>query len=384
MLSPRLYIELYGNSTTTFGPTTLKALITDALHVGWSRYSRFPGSAFFTLRQESENNGLITPGLDHVRIWYQDAAQGYGPVLVFSGRVGDPDESGEDVVWTCWDYMAELSLSVSGFRRLYPAKKLGTEIAKPEWDDNSGDWLLYGAKVKTKSRSAHILTGTFEDPDDSLGDPIVTDARFGVIKVPRLLLLFDLSEMGRANTDNNVTYEITRSLTPTINFWANKGSLISGKRLTLPGSLNDFRRVPGVMQVRNRLATIGESLSGGAVAIEKEVADGQYGYNAFGLMEDVFSIKTLAGMSSSSTFDAQEKITQRAVIEATQLTAALELDVRPSYFLPFDGWEIEDRVVVQVEREGVSIDDEYRIVGVRGRMDQIGYRQALYVSPPIS
>lgn len=383
MPAPQMWAEVVANDSSTFGPTTVKCVLSDAFNLGCSAYSRFPGSAFFTLRQESENNAIITPGLDHLRIWFADKAQGYGPILLFQGRIGDPDESGEDVVWQAWDYLAELSLSLSGFRRLYPNKKIGTEIAKPEWDENSVDFPLYGAKVRTKSRVNFITTGTFQDPESAPAVPITTDARFGVIKVPRLLLLFDLSEMGRANTTNNVTYEITRSLTPTLNFWKNKGSTITAQRLCFPGNLRDFRYVPGVMDIRNKLATIGESTDGGAVAIEKSVSSGAYGYDTFGLMEDVFSIKTLAGVTGTSTFDAQEQITQRAVNEATQLTAAVRLDTRTD-FLPFDGWDMEDAIRVQLKRGRTNVDADYRIIGWRARMGGDGFSQALYVTPPLT
>lgn len=383
MLSPRFWAEIWSGGAD-FGPAALKLRLYDALHLGVSRYSRFPGSAFVTLRQESENNALITPGLDHLRVYFADEAQGYGPVLVFQGRMGDPNEAGEDVIWTSWDYLADLSLSLAGFRRMYPTKKIGTEIALPEWNEDSVDWPDYGAKVQVKSRLAHILTGTFQDPESSPGVPITTDVRFGVIKTPRLLLFFDLTEMGRANTANNVTYEVTRTAPATLNFWKNRGAAAGGKRLTFPGSLRDFTYIPGVMNIRNKLATIGESVSGGAVAIEKSVSGGTYGYDAFGLMEDVFTIKTLAGISSSSTFNAQEQITQRAVNEATQLTAALRLDTRWQLFLPFDGWEIEDLVRVRIKRGRTSIDADYRITGWRARMDQQGFSQAIYVSVPVS
>lgn len=382
MLSPRVWIEVYSNNSSTFGPQTLKAVIHDALNVGWGWYSRFPANCFFTLRQESLHNVDIVPGLDHVRVWFADPAQGYGPILVFAGRIADPDESGEDVVWTAWSYLAELSLTDSGFRRLYPTKKIGTEIVQPEWNDNTADWPLYGAKVQTSSLLNHISTGTIENPRDSGGSDITTDTRFGVIKVPRLLLFFDLSEMGRANTTNNVTYEISRSITPAFNFWRNRGSAITAKRLTFPGTVKDFRFSPGVTNIRNKLATVGASLTGQATAIEAAVTAGQYGSVLFGLREDVFTIKTLAGVTADTEFAAQTAVTQRAVIEASQLASAVQVDLRWQHFLPFDGWDIEDTIRVQLKRGRTNIDADYRIIGMRARMDGSGYNQSVFIQPP--
>ena len=57
----------------------------------------------------------------------------------------------------------------------------------------------------------------------------------------RLQLLFDLSEMGRANTTNHVTYEITRTAPFTFNFWKNKGTALN-MGLVLNG--NDAKESP--------------------------------------------------------------------------------------------------------------------------------------------
>jgi hypothetical protein len=382
MLSPRLYVEVYGNTVSNFGPSTRKAVIHDALNVGFGWYSRFPANCFFTLRQDSVHNELLTPGLDHVRVWYHDPAVGYGPVLVFAGRLADPNEAGEDVVWEAWSYLAELSLSLTGFRRMYPNKLLGTEIVSPEWSEDSADWPDYGAKVQPDSLLGHVATGTIENPLDLSAVAITTDTRFGVLKVPRLLLFYDLSEMGRANTTNNVTYEISRSVTPTFNFWRNKGSAHTAKRLTFPGTIKDFRFAPGVTDIRNHLSTVGTSLTGQATAIEKSVASGAYGHDLFGLRQDVFSIKTLAGVQSDTEFEAQELITERAVVESTQLASAIRVEVRAQHFQPFDGWDIEDTVRVQIDKGRSVVDADYRIIGIRGMMNRGGYNQSLFLQPP--
>ncbi len=380
-----MFLEYFAGDASTFGPAACKGVIHDALSVGCARYSRFPAQLFFTLRQDSIHNARLVPGIDHVRAWFVDPTTGYGPVLLFQGRVSDPNESGEDVIWTAWDYVADLSLSLAGFRRLYPTKKLGTEIARPEWDGDAGDWLKYGAKVKPSSLLKHIATGTFQDPLEADGvTEITTDARFGVIKQPRLLLFFDLSEIGRANTDNNVTYEISRSTTPTFNFWKNKGSAYTAQRLTFPGNVADFEYVRGIRDVRNKLSTIGTSDTGQATEISDSVTAGDYGSDAFGLREDVFTIRTLAGIKANTEFKAQTKITQRAVLEASQPTRAVRLEVRPRYFLPYDGWEIEDTIPVELHRGATDIDGTYRIIGVRSMMNAQGYSQAIFVQLPVA
>ena len=369
--NPRLVIEYLTNDGATFGPSVLDGIIHDASNVGWSWYSRYPANAYFTLRQGSIHNARLNPLLHHIRITYVDDETGY-TVVVFTGRLSDPDSSGDDVVWTAWNYLSELSLSRTGYRTLYPAKLIGTEIAGVEWGL---------AKAATSSLLAHVVTGTIEDP---LGidavTKIKTDNRFGVIDVPRLLLLFDLTEIGRANTLNNVVFEITRTSPFTFNFWKNRGTAQTGRRLTFPGTVFDYRFIPGFAALRNDLATIGTSAAGGAVEIIKTDAANAVTY---GLRQDVFTIKTLAGQTGATNeTDSQNAITARAVKEATQLSRVITLDVRNDLWEPFRGWEIEDTVRVQIRRGRDHINADYRIVGARGLMDAAGYHPQILVQLP--
>lgn len=368
--APRLVVEYLTNNSSTFGPGTVDGVIHDALSVGWSWYSRFPANAYFTLKQDSPHNARLSPLLTHIRISYTNPANGYTKV-VFTGRLGEPSSSGQDVVWNCWNYLAELSLSRSGYRTLYPNKLLGTEIVLPEWT---------AARTATFSLLNHVATGTIQNPLGSDGvTTIKTDARFGVIDVPRLLLMFDLSEIGRANTINNVTFEITRE-TPTFNFWKNRGSAITGESLTYPGSLVDYRYIPGFAALRNDLATVGTTSAGGATEIVKT---DEANAATYGRRQDVFSIKTLSGLAGAATeTDAQNAITARAVKEATALSKSISVDLRLGHFEPFDGWEIEDTVRVQIARGRDNLDAMYRIVGMRAVADERGYHPTLMLQLP--
>lgn len=391
--NPRLDIEVFDNETTTFGPDKRAGVIHDAASVGWAWYSRFPGSAFWTLPRHSPNNSLITPGLSHIRIWYTNETTGYGPALVFCGRVGDFDVGGDDVVWQAFDYLAELALSRTGYRIMYERELIG-DIVDREWsrDATSGKFADYGAKKQVKSLLAHISTGTIQNPENVNSGAMRTEPQFGVISVPRLLLFYDLSEIGRANTTNNVTYEITRSTSPTFNFWKNAGNAITGLKLMFPGNVQDFRFSKGILNIRNDLATIGTK-DGKAKYLEAEVSGGTYGYNAFGRRQDTFGIKTLSGYrhldTDSGQFSAQKMITERAVKEATRPMRSLQLDIadlrEPFGFDPFSGWDIEDTIGVELDMgEAGNIDRSFRIVGVRGRMNDAGYQQSIIVSEPVA
>lgn len=383
----RLVIEVWSNSSTTFGPSTLKAVIHDAVKTGWSWYSRFPSNAFFTLRQSSTHNADIVAGLDHVRIYYVNDKVGYGPVLVFNGRIGDPSMSGDDVVWTAWSYLSELALSRTGYEVYYKSKQIKA-VVEAEWsrDESSGKFANYGAKVRDHSLLNHVATGTIQNPKAENGSAeMLTDPSFGVIDNPRLLLFFDLSEIGRANTTQNVTFEISRSTTPTFNFWRDRGTALTGQALTYPGVIKDFRYVPGVLDIRNDLATIGTK-KGKNVEMTAEQTTGTYGVDSFGRRQDTFTIKTLSGYpklaSESDKSTAQSSITKRAVKEAAQPTRAIQLDVRADLFLPFDGWDIEDTIPVEIKTGRVNLDTPYRLVGVRGVQDGTGYHQVVFASLP--
>lgn len=386
--SPYLAVEAFDDLSANHGRGDCAGLVMGAAKVGWSWYSRYPASVFFTLPQHDDLNAEIVRGLSHCRVTFVDPADGYS-AQVFQGRFADSDESQDDVIWTAWNYIAELALSRTGNEVKYPSKKIGSEIVTPEWsrDESSGKFANYGAKVQTHSLLAHVATGTIQNPLDTAGTAsMLTDPKFGVILVPRLLLFFDLSEMGRANTDNNVTFEITRTGTPTFNFWRNKGTQVSGRILTYPHDIVSFRWVRGVLDIRNDLATVGTK-GGSSTAITATRTSGTYGIDAFGLRQDTFTIRTLAGYPNLTKTEAQEdaqtKITKRAVKEAATLTRNLAVRLRPNVFRPFDGWDIEDTIEVDIVTESSSIQGLFRIVGATGQLDGTGYHSTLYLQPPV-
>jgi hypothetical protein len=369
--SPRLVIEYWSQNPSTFGPDKRIGYIHDAMKVGWSWYSRFPSNCFFTLRQNSIHNAALDPLRQHVRIWYVNERTGYTAV-VFTGRLGEPDSSGEDVIWTSWNYLADLSLSRTGYRVLYPTKLIGTEIAQIEWEL---------ARTAIYALLNFVTAGTIENPLGSDGLTLIkTDTRFGVIDVPRLLLMFDLTEIGRANTVNNVTFGITRTAPFQFFFRKNAGVAYLGKRVSFPGSTRDYRFVPGFLALRNDLATIGTTAGGGATEITKT---NETSAATYGRRQDVFTIKTLSGLAGATTeLDAQTAITARAVKEASQLSRTVLVDMREEEIQPFDGWDIEDTIAVRIRRGRDDISDMRRIVGVRGLQDERGYRGQMMLELP--
>lgn len=382
---PGLRIELFSNEDTNWGPDDCVGIAMDAHKIGWAQWSRFPPQAFFTLRKSSVYNERIVAGLSHVRIWYSDPSVAYGPELVFNGRIGDADESRDDVVWRCHGYLAELALSRTGYRVMYQGRKIGNVVRREiNQDAAKGKFVDYGARKQTFGLFRHVGLGTIQNPQNSSGKAVKLESGFGVIDVPRLLFLFDLTEIGRANTADNVVMEVSRSTNPEFNFWRNRGSAPTGMSLRVPGNVRNYRFVRGVADVRNDLASIG-TRKGQAREIKATRSDGTYGYEAFGRRQDTFSIRTLAGFRNldeeSGRFSAQRMIVRRAVKEATRPTREIALDIPVERMQPFDGWDIEDYMPVEIDDGRTQIDTDYRIVGVQGLMDAAGYRQTIYVVP---
>jgi len=356
-------IELF-DSSTTFGPNVKLAEFWDVRNLGWSRYDRLPGRGFFTLYQTSPHLASIIPIITHVRITRVSSA---GDVEVFNGIVSDYNSTGDDVLYDIYDYGSLLSLSRSGYRTMYPTKLIGSEIVSPEW-------LL--AKNATNSALGFVATGTIEDPlgDDDL-TAMKTNAEFGLMDQMRLALFYDLSEMGRANTIHHVTYEISRVAPFEFHFWKNKGSLVDVP-LVLNGTVSEYQYAPNWAGLRNDLATLGTSVGGGAAEVVKTDPASAL---VFGLRQDVFSIKTLSGVAGTVETDQQQAVAARALKTATQGTPALWLTLVPGTIEPFAGWDICDRMPVEISNGTDLVTGNWRVLGARAIIDEPGERLQLLV-----
>jgi hypothetical protein len=346
--APEYVIELY-DSGATFGPNNKLGEIWDALTVGWSRYDRIPGKAFFSLPQSSASLAAIVPLLTHIAI---TRVTPNGDTLLYRGAVIDTDDTGDDVIVDAFDYISLLSLSRSGFKTLYPIKKLGSEIISPEWA---------AAKGATSSPLGFVVTGTIEDP---LGTDeatfIKTNTQFGTLDQSRLQLFYDLTEMGRANTIHQTTFEI--DLTNTFNFWKHKTGAAT-IAFVLGGNISDYKFLPGWSRYRNDIATIGVGSAGSSSEI---VSTNAGEITAKGLRQDVTTLKTLAGIAGGATeADQQKAALDRALKNLTQQQSGLMLRVERGKVEPFVGFLMNDIVPIEISNGQDLITDSRRIVGIR-------------------
>ena len=361
------YVVEILDSGATFGPGTKLGELWDLRNLGWSAYDRIPGKAFFTLSQRSDMLSLITPLTTHIRIWRLTPNL---TTLVYVGAIIDYDSTGDDVVFSAFDYKALLSISRTGYRTLYPTKAIGSEIVSPEW-------VL--AKGATSSPLGFVTTGTIEDPlgtDEST--VIKTNNQFGLLDQMRLQLFFDLSEIGRANTIHHTTFEITRSATPTFEFRKNRGVNVD-MGLVLNGNVADYRHLPNWTSYRNDLATIGVTVGGGATEV---VVKDDTAAAARGRRQDVFTIKTLLGVASAATTTAQQQIASERVLKsALQLQPTLQLKMIRGGVDFFNGWDLCDKPLVEIDNGVDSIAERWRILGARATFDESGESPSLIVGP---
>lgn len=359
-------VELFDGSGTGRGPGTKIGEVWDARNVGWGRFDRLPGKGFFTLYQSSPILPLLNPLVSHARITRVGASN----IEVYNGQYIDYSSTGDDVVVEFYDYLTLLGISRSGFRTMYPTKALGTEIVQPEVD------LAIAA---TGSPVGFVTRGTIEDPLGQDGVTVIkTNDQFGTLDQMRLQLFYDLSEMGRANTGNHVTFDITRTSPFTFRFLKNAGSTV-GLGLVLNGSVSDYAYAPNWLRYRNDLATVGMNAAGGAAEITKTDAAA---ITDKGLRQDVAVLETLLGITGLATeADQQQAALARKLYTAVNRRTALWLRLVPGVLEPFVGWDIADRATVEIGNGADSITGLRRIVGVRALLTEAGESLSILVEP---
>lgn len=361
-------IELFDGSGTGRGPGTKVAEVWDARNIGWGRYDRLPGKGFFTLYQDSPALAHLAGAelIAHARI----TRVGSSNVEVYNGQFIDYNSAGDDVVCDFFDYIALLGITRSGFRTMYPTKLLGTEIVQPE---------ITAAVGATGSPLGFVAVGTIEDPlaDDGV-TAIKTNDQFGTLDQMRLQLFYDLADIGRANTGNHVTFDITRTSPFTFRFLKNAGSSV-GLGLVLNGNVSDYAYAPNWLRYRNDLATVGMNAAGGAAELVKTDPTA---ITARGLRQDVAVLETLLGIAGAATeADQQQAALARKLYTAVNRRTALWVRLVSGAVEPFTGWDIADKATVEIGNGIDTLTGLRRIVGVRGLFTDAGEQLSILLEP---
>jgi hypothetical protein len=368
-MSVEYVLELY-SSDASWGPSTKLAEVWDARNLGWARYDRLAAKAFATLAQTSPHLSLITKLQTHVKITRVAPS---GNTEVFNGLLVDYDSTGDDVVLDVADYTSLLGTSRCNYKKMYPTKKLGSQIVSPEWTL---------AKNATGSRLGFVTSGTIEDPVGTDGTtPIKTNATFGVADQMRLAFFYDLSEMGRANTAYHVTFEISRTSPFTFTFLKNKGTA-RDIPLVLNGTVSDYRFLPGWRAYKNDVATLGGSTGGGSVEI---VSTSSSAITSLGRWQDAQTIRTVMGIvGKTAEIDQQKAATERILKRSMEGAPMIAVTLVTGAIEPFSGWDVCDTMPVEVVNGIDNLTGAMRVLGVRAIYDEAGEQINLIMGPVLT
>lgn len=364
-MSVEYVVELFGPDAN-WGPGTKLCELSGVRNLGWSQYDRMAAKGFFTLSQNDPDLQYIVRNKTHVKITRVSSSN----TTVYAGQVMDYRSNVDDVVLALVDYLGLLALSRCGYRTMYPTKLLGTEIVSPEWA------LAKGA---ANSILGFVSTGTIEDPLANDGaTPIKTDNQFGLLDQSRLRLFYDLSEMGRANTDNHVTFGITRDAPYTFSFLRNQG-VTRSFGLDLNGRVVDYDHTPNWTHYRNDLATLAQDSSGGAAEV---VAKDDTAAANEGRRQDIFAIATLLGLAGSTIpADQQQAAAARMLARGLNPPPGLTLQLREGSLDPFVDANTGDRAQVEIVRGIDNVHSLYRIMGFQCFYSDAGEQLSALVMP---
>lgn len=346
-MSVEYIVELYAPDAN-WGPGTKLCELSGVRNLGWSQYDRMAAKGFFTLSQNDPDLQYFVRNKTHVKITRVSS----GNTTVYAGQVVDYRSNVDDVVFALVDYIGLLALSRCGYRTMYPTKLLGTEIVSPEF-------AL--AKAEANSILGFITAGTIEDPLANDGvTAIKTDNQFGLLDQSRLRLFYDLSEMGRANTDNHVTFGITRDAPYTFSFLKNQG-VSRSFALDLNGRVVDYEHTPNWTHYRNDLATLAQDSSGGATEV---IAKDDTAAANEGRRQDIFSVSTLLGLAGSTIpADQQAAAAYRMLSRGLNPPPSLSLKIREGSLDPFVDANVGDKAQVEIVRGIDNIHSLYRLMG---------------------
>lgn len=351
------YHAVIYSPSATGGPGARKyELDPDMLNLVWQQALNYPGQAALSLARFNPKLAGLDYMKDHIKIFRSDSRA--TNKVVFAGKVVKPAESVRDSIIYCWDYVAFLQRSRTGFRVLYPEKTI-EEVVDAEWNL---------AKTVDKSPFEFVATGTTEAPLALDGTTVIkTNNQFGVIDFDRLYLFFALAELSMANTSNTVVFEITREEPHTFNFWKNRSAAKTNFHFSYPGNLVDYALESGHDQIVNDLATVILDPTTGA-QVEYSQTD-TASKDEYRRLQAAVAIKTLYGLNSGATeTDQQKAALARLLTIGAGVPSLYTLFPRQGEITPFHGWDLGDtfRLHIRDSDGTVAVDEHKRITGIAG------------------
>jgi hypothetical protein len=212
--APRYRVQFYKFSSN-FGIGDLIVELENTLNLAYGDYANDVPECFFTLMKNDPKAQVLAAyaGRCHIRVLRWSESPGYDDVA-FAGWLMEANATQEDIVFTCYGYLAGLFWSLTDWDQRWDKAPVSTIVSD----------LWTRAKTQTYSMLQWITTGTIEAPATETGGstPIVLPLYEAFYK--RILFVMrEMSALGASDTLNTPKLEITHSATPTFNFWANKG-----------------------------------------------------------------------------------------------------------------------------------------------------------------
>lgn len=351
--SPLYRIEVFArNHATDFGFGSRVLEVLHLKNLGWSDYANDVPEAFFTMMQEDPQILLLRTymGEAHLRIRREDPATGESAV-VWCGLLGTEfNEKGDDVVFYGHGYVGILYWLLSDWDHTWTNASLNTIVSD----------LITRAKTGiANTEFQFIATGTIQAPATTSGGatPIILPS-FKAYRRPILSVLRDVAALARSDTTNGVIFEVTQSVTPTFNFWGNKG--VDTTQVFEYGgrTMLDFQRLHQPGSRRN------EVYSAGTTPRNQLLRDSQ-----------AHSVGTIGRRQASVYFQWVRDQTELGRVTGLRLAAAdrdellLQLVMYPGVIVPpgmsFSGFNIMDRVRVKINRGITNIDALMMVMGVQ-------------------
>jgi len=316
----------------------------------WERKENAVGRCQFLLPYtDAKLIATLGGGKDEIRIYRDD-------VLVWQGLLAIPLDTKEGTHFFGFDFLECLKWNIVGFDVNYAAKKIGSEIISPIWDaqDAKGNCALGDL----------ITKGTIQDPyQTGTSTPKTITKR--VYNETFFTLLQYLIALSRADSPSgawtqNTVMEITRSeSSPTFNFSRDVGSDKPEVRFELDSEVVDFEFLKDFRYIFNKIIGYGVDENPKTFTDTKQDATSQ----AACYLREISPYWRLATATSSLEEKVKDFLKKMKDPQKTVLVKLAEGSV------PFNGYSMGDNIHLIIPRGRVSIDEFYRVIGMRVRYE---------------
>ena len=247
--TPQYRVQVFDYlDTTTFGIGALLVEFDRPHAIGYGNWLNNVPEAFFTIHQDDSKLTTLRNkgGKVHIRIWRDDS-------LVWSGWASfERDTNQHDAIIYCYGYLADLFWLLSDWDQTWTTQTVG-QIVTDAW-----------TRAKTtisNSRLNFVATGTIQAPPTVAGGGTpITLPSYRAYNKRLLYLMQEMAAISGSDTGQSTVFEITNSLTPTFNFWADKGTSLSGSVQWKwgDGRVQSFREYGMPVYYRNHVEAIGQ------------------------------------------------------------------------------------------------------------------------------